>query len=84
MSLDPNNITLNKTSKLFEFEKQSRAIDDMDDIKLVKDLLKCYIKLYLKQQETLSIIGPPPNDLQLQINDYVIWTNSLGQTTKDG
>ena len=49
MSLDPNNITLNKTSKLFEFEKQSRAIDEMDDIKLVKDLLKCYIKLYLKQ-----------------------------------
>jgi hypothetical protein len=59
MSLDPNNITLNKTSKLFEFEKQSRAIDEMDDIKLVKDLLKCYIKLYLKQQETIAIIGAP-------------------------
>jgi len=60
MSLDPNNITLNKTSKLFEFEKQSRAIDEMDDIKMIKDLLKCYIKLYLKQQETLSSLGTPP------------------------
>ena len=42
MSLDPNSITLNKTSKLFEFEKQSRAIDEIDDIKVIKDLLKCY------------------------------------------
>ena len=59
MSLDPNSIELSKPSKAFEYEKHSRAIDDMDDIKMLKDLLKCYIKLYLKQQETISLIGIP-------------------------
>tara|TARA_B100000482_G_scaffold36674_1_gene23188 strand:+ start:862 stop:1071 length:210 start_codon:yes stop_codon:yes gene_type:complete len=59
MSLDPNSIELSKPSKEFEYEKHSRAIDDMDDIKMLKDLLKCYIKLYLKQQETISLIGIP-------------------------
>ncbi len=62
--LDPSKITLSKPSKAFEYEKNARAIDEIRDINVVKDLLKCYIKLYLKQQETLSIIGPPPNDLQ--------------------
>ena len=37
MTLDPNSISLSKTSKLFEFEKQSRAIDEINDIKVVKD-----------------------------------------------
>ena len=60
MSLDPNSIELSKPSKAFEYEKHSRAIDEMDDIKMIKDLLKCYIKLYLKQQETLSSLGAPP------------------------
>ena len=60
MSLDPNSIKLDKPSKAFEYEKHSRAIDEMDDIKMIKDLLKCYIKLYLKQQETLSSLGTPP------------------------
>jgi|TARA_R100000734_G_C3298489_1_gene89422 hypothetical protein len=60
MSLDPNSIELSKPSKAFEYEKHSRAIDEMDDIKMIKNLLKCYIKLYLKQQETLSSLGTPP------------------------
>lgn len=59
MSLDHKSISLNKPSKAFEFEKHSRAIDEIDDINVVKDLLKCYIKLYLKQQETIAIIGAP-------------------------
>jgi len=64
MSLDPNSISLSKPSKAFEYEKHSRAIDEMDDINTLKDLLKCYIKLYLKQQETISMIGMP-----VDIND---------------
>lgn len=61
--LDPSKITLSKPSKAFEYEKNSRAIDEIRDINVVKDLLKCYIKLYLKQQETISIIGAP-DDIQ--------------------
>ena len=64
MSLDPNSISLSKPSKAFEYEKHSRAIDEVDDINTLKDLLKCYIKLYLKQQETISMIGMP-----VDIND---------------
>tara|TARA_B100000530_G_C15910337_1_gene469118 strand:+ start:880 stop:1080 length:201 start_codon:yes stop_codon:yes gene_type:complete len=59
MSLDPKTITLTKPSKAFEFEKHSRAIDEMDDLNLLRDIAKCYIKLYLKQQETIAIIGLP-------------------------
>ena len=59
MSLDPNNISLNKHQKLFEFEKHSRAIDEMDDIKLVKDLLNVILNYIFKQQETIAIIGTP-------------------------
>tara|TARA_B100001063_G_scaffold175186_1_gene164184 strand:+ start:628 stop:828 length:201 start_codon:yes stop_codon:yes gene_type:complete len=61
MTLDPKSITLSKPSKEFEFEKHSRAIDDMDDLNLLRNIAKCYIKLYLKQQETITIIGTPPS-----------------------
>lgn len=68
MSLDPSSIELSKPSKEFEYEKHSRAIDEMDDIKTLKNLLKCYVKLYLKQQETISLIGIPPDINQINGN----------------
>tara|TARA_Y100001958_G_C21125495_1_gene468384 strand:- start:368 stop:577 length:210 start_codon:yes stop_codon:yes gene_type:complete len=58
--LDPNSISLDKPSKSFEFEKVSRDLDKIDDANVLRDIAKCYIKLYLKQQETLSSIGVPP------------------------
>jgi len=58
--LDPNSISLDKPSKSFEFEKVSRDLDKIDDVNVLRDIAKCYIKLYLKQQETLSSIGVPP------------------------
>lgn len=50
--MEPNDIELLSIDKLFEYEKQSRFIDslEMDDL---KKFSKLYLKLYLKQQETI-------------------------------
>ena len=57
--MNPDTITLSTPSKSFAYEKVSRDIDTIDDISIVKDMLRCYVKLYFKQQETLSSIGVP-------------------------
>ena len=52
--MNPDKICLNSVNKLFEYEKMSRAIDSIDDIKILKNYTKSYIKLYFKQQEVIS------------------------------
>ena len=52
--MDPNTISLENISKLFEYEKLSRDIDSIDDIETLRNFAKSYIKLYLKQQEVVS------------------------------
>jgi hypothetical protein len=54
--MDPNEITLDTIDKLFEYEKHSRFIDEMDFNQL-KDFSKLYCKLYLKQQEVIKSLG---------------------------
>ena len=54
---DPNEIVLQSTAKLFEYEKLSRQIEECNDIDTLKDMARCWIKLYMKQQETMRIIG---------------------------
>ena len=54
--MNPDEIKLQKLSKNFEYEKLSRDIDSIDDIKILRDVTKSYVKLYLKQQETLSVL----------------------------
>jgi hypothetical protein len=51
--MDPNEITLNSISKLFEYEKHSRFIDELSEDEL-RNFAKVYCKLYLKHQEVLS------------------------------
>ena len=55
--MDPDKISLENMSKLFEYEKISREIDSIDDIVQLKNIAKCYYKLYLKQQEVISNLG---------------------------
>jgi hypothetical protein len=55
--MDPDKIQLENLSKNFEYFKFSAQIDNMEDINDVKDLAKCYYKLYLKQQEVVSTLG---------------------------
>jgi hypothetical protein len=52
--MDPDKIKLDDMNKLFEYEKLSRDIDSIDDIEILRNYSKSYIKLYLKQQEVVS------------------------------
>lgn len=54
--MNPNDISLECVNKLFEYERQARNIDSIDDIEVLRNFAKSYIKLYLKQQEVLSKI----------------------------
>jgi hypothetical protein len=51
--MDPNKIELKSINKLFEYEKQSRLIDEMTSDEL-KNFAKLYCKMYLLQQEVIS------------------------------
>lgn len=53
--MDPNEISLETINKLFEYEKHSRFIDELNNEEL-KNFAKIYCKLYLKQQEVISQI----------------------------
>ncbi len=52
--MDPDKISLENISKLFEYEKLSRDIDSIDDLETLRTITKSYIKLYFKQQEVVS------------------------------
>ena len=52
--MNPDQIQLENVNKMFEYEKLSRDIDSIDNIELIKNYAKSYIKLYLKQQEVVS------------------------------
>ena len=54
--MDPNEIELETIDKLFEYEKHSRVIDQLNQDEL-KDFAKLYCKLYLKQQEVVASLG---------------------------
>jgi len=56
LSMDPNEIQLETIDKLFEFEKHSRVIDELDYEEL-KKFSKLYCKLYLKQQEVINSLS---------------------------
>ena len=52
-SMDPDKIELESMNKMFEYEKYSRLIDELD-IDELKNFAKSYFKLYLKQQEVIK------------------------------
>lgn len=52
--MDPDKIELENLSKSFEYFKVASEIDGINDIEDVKNVAKCYYKLYLKQQEVVS------------------------------
>jgi|TARA_B100000085_G_scaffold138255_1_gene125969 hypothetical protein len=54
--MKPEEITLDTPSKAFEFEKASRAIDEIKDVSALRELAKSYVKLYMKQQEVIGKI----------------------------
>jgi len=52
--MNPDVIELSNLTKSFEYVKFSNQIDSIDNIEDLKNLAKCYFKLYLKQQEIVS------------------------------
>ena len=54
--MDPDEIKLESISKLFEYEKHSRVIDNLTENEL-RIFAKLYFKLYLKQQEVISTMN---------------------------
>lgn len=56
---DPTTVSLSTPSKLFAYEQISRDIEKCDDIEVIKNALRCFVKLYFKQQETMSLIDLP-------------------------
>mgnify|MGYP006275008675 CR=1 FL=1 len=57
--MDHENLKLETVSKLFEYEKISRELDTCTNIDLMRNLCKCYVKLYMKQQETVASLMLP-------------------------
>jgi len=55
--MDPDKINLENLTKSFEYVRMSNEIDSCNDIDEIKNIAKCFCKLYFKQQETLSAIG---------------------------
>jgi hypothetical protein len=47
-------LKLESMSKLFEFEKISRELDTCTNIDLMRNICKCYVKLYLGLEETMQ------------------------------
>ena len=52
--MDPSDIQLESTAKLFEYEKLSREIENCDDVEQLKQMARSFIKLYLKHQEVAA------------------------------
>tara|TARA_S200002703_G_scaffold73893_1_gene63762 strand:- start:417 stop:590 length:174 start_codon:yes stop_codon:yes gene_type:complete len=55
--MEPNDIKLETVSKMFEYEKLAREVNECNDLSTLKDITKSYIKLYFKQQEVVSNLG---------------------------
>lgn len=54
--MNPKEIELNTIDKLFEYEKHSRFIDELNNEEL-RNFAKLYCKMYLRQQEVISTLG---------------------------
>ena len=50
--MNPSDIELDTTFRMFEYEKMARDIDKMD-LEQAINCAKSYLKLYLKQQEVV-------------------------------
>jgi len=51
---NPDDITLTSPSKMFEYEKLARNIDNCENVEELQLSLKGMLKLYMKQQEVTA------------------------------
>ena len=57
--MDPNKIELTNLTKSFAYTQFASEIDNCDDPDSLRNIAKCFCKLYYKQQETMQVIGIP-------------------------
>lgn len=55
--MKPDDIELNNLNKSFEYVKFCKEIDMIEDINELKNITKCFYKMYLKQQEIVCEMG---------------------------
>lgn len=55
--MNPDEITLDNLNKSFEYTKIAREIDGVTEVEALRLVAKCYAKLYLKTQETVTSLG---------------------------
>ena len=55
--MNPEDIKLENLNKSFEYTKIAREIDGVTRVEELRDVAKCYAKLYLKTQETVASLG---------------------------
>lgn len=55
--MKPSDIQLENLSKSFEYERMAREIENCNDMETLKNIAKSYVKLYLKQEETILNLG---------------------------
>ena len=55
--MNPEDIKLENLNKSFEYTKIAREIDGVTRVEDLRDVAKCYAKLYLKTQETVGSLG---------------------------
>jgi len=55
--MNPDDITLDTMNRSFEYEKLSREIDTINDVGTLRNVAKSYVKLFLKQKETVGSIA---------------------------
>ena len=51
---NPDDIILTNPSKMFEYEKMARQIDECENVEELQLSLKGMLKLYMKQQEVTA------------------------------
>jgi hypothetical protein len=51
---NPDDILLTNPSKMFEYEKMARQIDECENVEELQISLKSMLKLYMKQQEVTA------------------------------
>lgn len=57
--MDPDKIELKNLSKIFEYERISRELDECSDIEAIKLVAKSYFKLYLATLESIVDLNLP-------------------------
>ena len=55
--MNPEDIKLENLNESFEYTKIAREIDGVTRVEDLRDVAKCYAKLYLKTQETVASLG---------------------------